>query len=187
MTFAAAEHVGSLRLHPAGFARLEQRNQAPPDRCQRHLAKRRMRHAAHLENGRREIDESHRVGHFAAALGPAWPHDRQRDVYPKLQTVGLGPGEGHAVVRRDDNQRVVQFADFLELLQRPGQVRVEPLDLGVVVEDVAADFRCVRQEGRHVGVLKFPALLKADAFLENPVRLVAAQPKTERLAFGTLP
>ena len=132
-----------------------------------------MRHAACLENGRREIDESYRVAHFATALGAAWPHDGERDVHAKLETVGLGPGKGHAVVRRDDNQRVVQFADFLELLQCHGQVRVEPLDLGVVVEDVAADFRCVRQEGRHVGVLKFPALLKADAFLENPVRLVA--------------
>ena len=174
MALAAAENTGSLRFHSARFSRLKQRNQTLADRRQRRLPKCWMLHPTGLEDRRRQVYESHRIDHVTPTLDSVWPHDGQRHVHAELVAVGLGTRKSHAVVRRHDDQGVVEFAKFIELLQRLGQMRIEPLDLDVVVENIASNFRCVRQESGYFHIPKFLALFKADTLLENSVRFVPA-------------
>ena len=99
-----------------------------------------------------------------------------------LVDLPLHPREGHAVVRRDDHERVVELAGLLEMVEDPAEVRVEPLDLEGVVEHVAADHVRVGEVGRQRHVGERPARASAGAFLVDAVGLVAADPEAERLA-----
>ena len=69
-----------------------------------------------------------------------------------------------------------------EQLQHCADVAVETLDLEVVVEDVAAHGRCVRQERRHGYVFDAMSGLHTSAAFVRPVRILTAEPETERLA-----
>lgn len=60
-------------------------------------------------------------------------------------------------------------------------MRVEPLDLDGIVQQVFADFRRVRQERGNLCVLKLLAGLFSGSRLEPAVRFAAAHPEAERL------
>ena len=68
-----------------------------------------------------------------------------------------------AVVPAQDDDRVLQFADGLQLFQELSQHRIQRLGFAQVVGQVFADFRNVRQEPGDLALQRFR--------LDSPQRL----------------
>ncbi len=132
-----------------------------------------------LEEGGGEVREAHEFINHPPALQPRRPANGQRQVGAGLVKIGLGSGEGHAVVAGHDHQRVLGSPGGLQLLQQFTDLAVESLHFGVVVQQVTADRRRVGQERRDDHVLGSKAGRDSRACLIGPVRVVAPEPEGE--------
>ena len=94
--------------------------------------------------------------------------------------------ERHAVIGGDDDQRVLEFARCLEQRERPADLRIAPLHLHRVVEQVAAHDLCIGQVGRDFHVFEPLAEAQTGARLIDAMRLEEAHPETKRLPGGFL-
>ena len=182
--FFADQHMIAQRIHVAGFLRCEDVEQTASRRgehcgilpCQ----------ARRLQHGRRKIDEADEVvdpppgGTAEARL----PRNGQRQAVRGVVCLPLDAREGHAVVARDDDDRVLQQPAPLESIEHPAEVPIEVLDLERVVEHVVADGFVVGPIRWHaVDVAQFlSADADARAIFIRPVRLAAAVPEEPRLA-----
>src|SRR5206468_4434094 len=122
------------------------------------------------------------IVHYTAGFHTRRPADGQRQARPGIVASGLAPRERKPVVAGDHHERVVELTGVFEQLQHCADVAVETLDLEVVVKDVAAHGRCVRQERRHGYVFDAMSGLHTSAAFVRPVRILTAEPETERLA-----
>ncbi len=102
----------------------------------------------------------------------------------KLVFLPFDSRERHAVVRGDQDKRVVQLAALVEHREHAVEVRVEMLDLEGVIEDVVAhDFGVGPKGGKFLYFADVPAVLRrAGPVLVAAVRLEAAVPKAPRRA-----
>src|SRR5262249_15544251 len=112
----------------------------------------------------------------------AWPAHGHWLVRAEVVEIGLRTREGHAVVRGDNEQRVVELARRFERLERRAQVTVEPLDLGVIIQYVAAHLGGVGQVWRHYNLFRLHPGLHASVLVIRAVRVVRAKPEAERFA-----
>ena len=101
---------------------------------------------------------------------------------PFLIDLPFDPREGHPVVGGHEDQGVVEFADGLEVVDHPPEVRVEPLDLEGVVEHVAADRPVVRVVPGKFNGLRIASFAEPRAILVGAVWLLGAVPEAEGLA-----
>ena len=100
--------------------------------------------------------------------------------------IGFGPRERHAVVGREDHDRVVQLSCGLERGDDLSGFSIEALHLEVIIKDVAACRRCVRQEARDVDIRGLHAGARAAAFLVRTMRVLRAEPEGEWFVFRRL-
>ena len=171
--------------HPPGLFRREDFGKAPA-RHGRHPGRPAFE-ARDVKEGGRKVNEAHIVIHHAARLEDAiLPHDGERQVVRVVVGMALVVGERHAVVGRDDDQRVVEQAALLQFREHPPEVPVEMLHLECIVEHIVADRLVVRPAGGHaVNVGQFlPALGDPRTEFIAPVRLMPAVPETPRFIPG---
>ena len=140
--------------------------------------------AGQLDECRCQIDEAHVVVDGPSGrLDAAFPHDGQGQVIRHFVRLTLRTRKRHAVVGRDDDQRVVKFAALFEQLQHPGQVTVEVLQFEAHSRaDPCGPFRCrARNPGTRSmsDALLLPDRRSAAGFI-GPVRLDAPVPEAPR-------
>ena len=115
------------------------------------------------------------------------PRDCQRDPAAVIVEAGLGAGEGHPVIARDDHDRVVELASLGEQVQSALHIAVEAFNLDVVIEDVVARDRVIGQVRRDDDLRRILPRLLARAEFVGAVRVSASQPEAEGLVAGLLP
>ena len=101
------------------------------------------------------------------------PSDGKWHVQPELIDVGLGPRERHAVVSGHRDYRILQLTAFFQLLDHSPEMRVEPLDLEGIVEQVAAHDLGIREKRGDDNIFE------AVSHFVSPVRRLGAIPETE--------
>ena len=79
------------------------------------------------------------------------------------------------MIRGHDDERVVECAVVFEELERPSDLRVAPLDLDRVIEQVTANDISIRQVGRHLDVLQALAEPDAGAAFVGAVRTLLSK------------
>jgi hypothetical protein len=78
-----------------------------------------------------EVDEAHQLPAPPAGIGdPGWPRDDQRHAVGELERMPLHPWKRHAMVGRDDDERVLEPAALPEGSHELAHLAVESLDLG---------------------------------------------------------
>ncbi len=114
------------------------------------------------------------------------PHYSQWQVVGVFIHLAFCARKRHAVVSRNNYQRVFQFAQFFQLLQHALQVQIEVFNFESVVEHIGAN-------GVHIGpergdlvnfIQTFPSIFYSGFIFVSPVRFSTSVPKAERLAFG---
>ncbi len=100
--------------------------------------------------------------------------------------IRLGAREGHAVVRREHDQRVIELTRLFERAENRAGLTIEPFDFKVVVEDIVADLRRVGQERGHHDRLRFQSCRRAGVLVVRTMRIGRAEPEAERLVLRRL-
>ena len=100
--------------------------------------------------------------------------------------VGFGSGERHAVVRRNDDDGVVQLAATFEFFEHRDQMTVEIFDFEAVIEHVVAHDFVVGEKSRDtVNLIDAPASqCRSRPVFVAAVRFARPHPEEPRLAVG---
>src|SRR5207245_5576131 len=85
----------------------------------------------------------------------ALPADRQRHARAAIIDVGLRAGERHTVVRRHDDDRVVELTRAFECLDDVPKISIESLNLEIVVEQILPHVGGVGQVWRDLNPFRF--------------------------------
>lgn len=72
----------------------------------------------------------------------------KRDAEARFVNCGLSAGEGHAVIGGEDEDGVFPLTSFLEEFYKTAEAIIDPRARLVVVRDLSAGFRSIREEGR---------------------------------------
>ena len=131
---------------------------------------------------RSEVTHIDEVLHHASGFDRFAPTHRERQTETIRVNLAFHIGKRHSVVRRHDDQRVLQLAAGLQRRERFADERVGPLDLDSVVGEVPPHDGRIRQIGRHRHVGQFLSEAHPRVRLVATMRLVKAHPKTKRLS-----
>ena len=171
-------HVNRVAGGRPRLSRCQQGHEAPARHFGRRLDTR------DLQERRCDIGVADQLADPAPARLPAVdviaPPNDQRHAGTVVVERGLRPGEGHAVVRGEDNHCVVLQFPQVQHLNHAAHMVIDVLDFGVVLVDVLPHRGHVGQERRDGRRRRVLAARRGHAGRISPVRFVRAHPEHER-------
>ena len=180
VAFFARDEDGALRVNDARFAGFEDGHEAFAGDLGMNV------NARSFEEGGCKVNEIDEVVNYSVRFNRVFPHGGQWHVVSYFVELAFHARKGHAIVRGDHDEGVVEFAAFFEDVEDLAQVFVEPFDFKGVVEHVVFDvFGCWPAGGYFVDVREgFSPEAHARAVFVAAVGFSAAIPEAEGLVVG---
>ena len=114
------------------------------------------------------------------------PADCQRHMCAIVVDIALAAGKRHAVIAGHHNDGIFQLPCLPKHLDEFTGFSVIALHFKIIIRDVAAHVRCIRETGRNFNLIQRDAAFRTGISHIPPVRIVGSEPETKRFILRAL-